>query len=296
MAVRTGRARKVGLLALGFGGLVIATEAACSLTIDTDGLAGGDDDGRVEVEQRDDGGDALDSGLEVDASPGEDAADAAEACPGDAGPASVRVDGFCIDSTEVTNADYARFLEASVGVAGQPAVCAWNLDYVPTGSWPPSGGALDRPVVNVDWCDARAYCAWAGKRLCGAVSGGATPPGALADSARDQWYRACSGRGVTLLPYGNEYEPGRCNVGSSGVTIERVKNRAECVGGVPGLYDMVGNVNEWVDSCSGEVGADDGCYVRESFYASDGTVTCATVGSRIRSSTHGARGFRCCAP
>lgn len=296
MEARTGSSRKVGLLAFGLGGLLAATAGACSLVIDTGGLAGARDEGRVEVEPRHDAGDVTDAGARDDASPGEDAAAESDACPGDAGPPSVRVDGYCIDATEVTNADYVRFLQANVGVDGQPAACAWNLDYAPSSAWPPASDAMSRPVVSVDWCDARAYCAWAGKRLCGAVAGGPSPPGALADSAQDQWYRACSGRGALLLPYGDAYEIGRCNVGLSEGKLEPVKNRDGCVGGVAGLYDMVGNVNEWVDSCTGDTGADDGCYVRESFYGSSQTATCASVGTRARSSTHMARGFRCCAP
>lgn len=303
MKAATRSALKVGLRAFGFGGALLATEAACSLVIDTGGLAG--ERAETEVTPREDGGEATDAfsndaGGRDAASPGAGAdadADATTpACPGDAGPAGVRVDDYCIDATEVTNADYAQFVQANVGPGGQPAGCAWNVSYVPNEAWPPSANAMNRPVVSVDWCDAWAYCAWAGKRLCGAVGGGPIAAGALADSARDQWYRACSGRGSSVRPYGDAYEADRCNVAASGGTREVVMSRPGCVGGVAGLYDMLGNVNEWVDSCTGDGGADDSCYVRESFYASGEGVTCATVGTRARSSWHVGRGFRCCAP
>src|SRR5690348_1197407 len=64
-------------------------------------------------------------------------------CPGDAGPRPVRVDdGYCIDSTEVTKADYAAFLGAAGGgLPRQPPACSGN-ELTPTSDWPPTDGAL----------------------------------------------------------------------------------------------------------------------------------------------------------
>ena len=88
------------------------------------------------------------------------------ACEQGLGPPAVRVEGVCVDSTEVTNAHYQAFLEQMPSAAAGPDVCDWNDSFVPQG-WPLATGTEDHPVGGVDWCDANAYCAWAGKRLCG---------------------------------------------------------------------------------------------------------------------------------
>ena len=74
------------------------------------------------------------------------------------------VDAFWMDETEVTRAQYARFI-AETGyrpphVAESWADEGWNWE----GSTPPADTA-DHPVVLVSWYDATEFCAWAGKRL-----------------------------------------------------------------------------------------------------------------------------------
>jgi formylglycine-generating enzyme len=193
-----------------------------------------------------------------------DAAAALEggACVAKAGAAMVRIESYCIDVREVTNGDYALFLGAvgSARYPDLPAVCGFKQQHVPD-EWPASPS--DHPVTDVDWCDAWAYCAWAGKRLCGDVRGGALAPAEAANPARSEWYRACSNAGARAYPYGDTYEPTRCNgpdAGGSGTWA--AGSRPECAGGYPGLRDMSGNVYEWEDSCNGATGADDGCVDR----------------------------------
>lgn len=168
-------------------------------------------------------------------------------CGSHEGPASVRIEGLCIDSTEVTRSHYQAFLRADPSPNEQLAGCEWNDSFVPNREWPIAPGTENYPVTGVDWCDARAYCAWAGKRLCGRIGGG---PVNFMDRARDshsEWYRACSARGSRAFPYGNTYEPDACNV-ESGVTRD-VASFARCQGGYPGVFDLIGNVWEWTDSC-----------------------------------------------
>ncbi|WP_422742476.1 formylglycine-generating enzyme family protein [Micromonospora sp. WMMD754] len=116
--------------------------------------------------------------------------------PGDGeGPVHrVRVGPFTIDATAVTNADFARFVDATgyrteseifgfsavfhLAVAARPedilgraAGTPWWLavrgaDWRrPTGPSGACDGLDDHPVVHVSWNDAVAYCEWAGRRL-----------------------------------------------------------------------------------------------------------------------------------
>ena len=76
----------------------------------------------------------------------------------------VWVDAFWLDETEVTRADYTRFIVATgyrpPHVAEEWANDGWNWN----GTEPPAQ-TLDHPVVLVSWYDATEYCAWAGRRL-----------------------------------------------------------------------------------------------------------------------------------
>ena len=61
----------------------------------------------------------------------------------------VYIDGFYMDKTEVTVAEFRKFTEATK--RKMPKQPEWNYD--------------SHPVVNVNWNDANAYARWVGKRL-----------------------------------------------------------------------------------------------------------------------------------
>jgi len=111
---------------------------------------------------------------------------------------------------------------------------------------------------------ARQVCENAGKRLC-------TPA---------EWVTACKGQNATKFPYGDTYREGACNVyreahpaallygdasknhrdprlnlteGSSGPLLRKTGATAECRSqwGNDAVYDMVGNLDEWVDEPEG---------------------------------------------
>ena len=64
------------------------------------------------------------------------------------------MDSFYIDKYEVTNADYARFVEAT----GARPPWHWPQGKIPNGE--------ERfPVFNVNWFEATDFCKWTGKRL-----------------------------------------------------------------------------------------------------------------------------------
>lgn len=228
-------------------------------------------------------------------------------CPSEAGPPMVRVTlpstSFCIDTTEVTGADYAAFLATSPAPAAQPAVCAWNTNFLPTVAAPP-----DHPATGIDWCDARAFCAWAGKRLCGAIQpGGPLDPERITSAVDSQLFAACSRGGTTVFPYGSGYEPEACNAGltDGGGGVEAVRARPKCVGGAPGVYDLLGNVWEWVDACKGSDGgpltesgdhAKDFCFFYGGAYGNEATRGCQFYSGFARNYRADDLGFRCCAP
>lgn len=221
----------------------------------------------------------------------------AGACPTNLkGPAMVKIDAqgsfYCVDKTEVDAGQYDNFLSA-VGKPQQPAYCAFNTNFTPTHGWPAAGTKL--PVVGVDWCDAWTYCKWAGKRLCGQIGGGSSPPGNVS-STLDQWFTACSHSGSQTYPYGNNYSGTACNGSDNGIgAAVAVGSKQTCQGGYSGLYDMSGNVSEWVDACEGYTGADDSCQDRSGSYMTDqNTQACGYAFNDKRSDSFDDVGFRCC--
>jgi formylglycine-generating enzyme required for sulfatase activity len=215
--------------------------------------------------------------------------------------------GFCIDAMEVTQASYAAFLAtAPAPLAG---ACSGNATYVPTAvfigqhcRYDPVANATE-PIVCIDWCDAKAYCAWAGKRLCGKRGGGAVPEDKQIDPAIDEWYFACSLGGARVYPYGLTFTSGACHAPGAPSTPVAVGSKPACVGGLPGLHDMSGNVLEWEDSCSGNTDGNDRCRIRGGswFFPSATDLRCDAIPNAPNDGYHPKRsdafddtGFRCC--
>jgi formylglycine-generating enzyme required for sulfatase activity len=266
---------------------------ACSALFDVSKLGGG------EAERNDGGPDALTDARTEDArDAGTDATtaeeDSAAPCPGEAGAPMKRIGVFCIDSTEVTNAEYAAFLDRTDGGAAAPvhAACGDDRDRVPVANWPaaPAWGRL--PVVGVSWCDAWSYCKAAGKRLCGrrGVYGGASLASSETSNAEaSEWYRACSKAGTRRFPYGNEAVPGEC------ATDNRLRWVGEkCEGGYAGIFDMVGNAAEWIDSCDSQFNGVELCALQGGDPTRD-LADCKTVQVLGRHAKNPITGFRCCA-
>lgn len=230
-------------------------------------------------------------------------ASSCRACPGTGGPTMVGLPlNYCIDSTEVTNAQYQAWLNTNPSSAGQPTACAWNTSFTPTGAWPPPSANLNNPVAYVDWCDATAYCKGMAKRLCGKIGGGSNEPDDVATAALSQWYAACSSNGKYSYPYGDTYSVTTCNGGEAGRTgTLPVGSQTGCqssVTGYTGVFDLSGNLAEWVDSCSGTVGATDDCRIVSGGYSSSGPgATACTWNTHLpRDTAYVWIGFRCCSP
>jgi formylglycine-generating enzyme required for sulfatase activity len=244
--------------------------------------------------------DASDGGADVVVNDVTVEAEAGPCPPSGKGPDMVLVTGanYCIDSTEVTRGQYAAFLATNPSTSGQPAECAFNTNFTPN-PWNPT--PTDLPVTNVDWCDARAFCLWAGKRLCGAIGGGALAMSNSnsTDGNLSQWYRACSANGTLAYPYGGNYVAGACNAPTGDAGLAPVKSFSGCTGGYAGIYDMAGNVEEWQDSCDSNNGASDNCREQSGTYGyvsgdPAGSTRCDFLDSDQRGAQLDDVGIRCC--
>lgn len=134
----------------------------------------------------------------------------------------VYLDDFLMDKHHVTVEQYAKFLD-STSRERPPDWNIMNRRY-----------HQKRPVVNVDWADADAYCRWAGKRL----------------PTEAEWEKAARGTDGRTYPWGDEF-PTRFHANSMN---QDWRNHGALTpvgmfedGKSPyGVYDMAGNVWEWV--------------------------------------------------
>jgi formylglycine-generating enzyme required for sulfatase activity len=225
---------------------------------------------------------------------------------------------YCIDKYEISYDEYEAFWGANPVPSGQLPECSgWNTTYTPPENWPAPLGTGTYPIRNVDWCDAYAYCKWAGKRLCGKIKGGPSDYTGYADKAVSQWYAACSAQGANFFPYGQTFVANKCNDGmvlcgtntpkstSGPISGNRTSSvqpppawtacTNQCQGGAPELFDMSGNVAEWENSCSATSGELDTCRTRGgSYYDGETGLRCDAATNYPRNTTSADLGIRCC--
>jgi sulfatase modifying factor 1 len=210
-------------------------------------------------------------------------------------------DGFSIDATEVTRGQYASWLSTMPALpSASDPLCGTKMSYAVACTNPgealPPPASDEHPVVCVDQCDARAYCAGVGKRLCGKMGGGPNALSDFANAAASQWYAACSSGGVNAYCYGNTMDPTACNGYQRGSTPLPVGSLATCqssVSGYQGVYDLSGNVYEWEDSCDT---AAVGPYCRTRGGSTVGMTNCAVDIGANPLTAYDDIGFRCCSP
>jgi formylglycine-generating enzyme required for sulfatase activity len=136
----------------------------------------------------------------------------------------VEVRSFLLDRTEVTNAAYAECVAAKAcrkarkGLAGEGGF-GTDADF----------GAPNQPVSGISWSDARAYCAFRGKRL----------------PTEAEWERAARGQDERLYPWGNEPPDETRAVFAARHTASVCS--VPLGNGPFGHCDLAGNVWEWLD-------------------------------------------------
>ncbi|NNE35711.1 MAG: SUMF1/EgtB/PvdO family nonheme iron enzyme [Rhodothermales bacterium] len=198
-----------------------------------------------------------------------------ESCPS----GMVSVDSFCVDQYEAHLDGRSPYDVPTNGVAVSEE------------------GVVPQGYISGDVADAA--CRAAGKRLC--TSG--------------EWLRACEGPTGTTYPYGDVYQPNTCNEGRethpvielfgsaadwssrqmNDPRLNQLANSLDAAGANPacvsaeGVYDMHGNLHEWVADADGTF--------RGGFYV-DARINGA--GCSYRTTAHGrsyhdySTGFRCC--
>jgi formylglycine-generating enzyme required for sulfatase activity len=215
-------------------------------------------------------------------------------------------DGFAIDATEVTRRQYEAWLATGPSTSDQPTACSWDSTFTPdeacmqSASVCQDAGCGEHPQVCVDQCDAVAYCSAVGKRLCGRIGSGTgwyDPD----DAAQSQWQHACTSGGVNDFTYGNTPVAGACNdYLTLGMTTVPVGSLAGCQSPVmeyAGIFDLIGNVEEWENDSTTENGADDIFQPRGlSFGIGAAMPMCASDSYAKRNKAAEIRGFRCCVP
>ncbi len=173
------------------------------------------------------------------------------------------LDGFWLDANEVTNSQFQDFVESTnyatdaergccAGDYAKPGGTVFSPDqrFAPSAYWklPEGSGAPDaqprRPVVQVSWNDAQAYCTWAGRRL----------------PTEAEWEKAARGDDARLYPWGNEFNGLALNYCDKGCLATwrdgafddgapRTSNAGIFLDGISpfGILDMAGNAREWVN-------------------------------------------------
>ncbi len=160
-------------------------------------------------------------------------------CENDEGPEggiSIFVDSFAIDQTEVTVNQYESCIKT--GICSRPKDYKRNK-YCNLGH--PERG--EHPVNCIDWQQAVTYCTWKNGRL----------------PFEAEWEKAARGDSKSAYPWGNEVSCKQAIL-DDGKTTGSVKDEHDGCGedrtwpvksrqaNSYELYDMNGNVGEWVDN------------------------------------------------
>ncbi|MGP0565018.1 formylglycine-generating enzyme family protein [Nitrospina sp. 32_T5] len=139
-------------------------------------------------------------------------------------PQEVYLDAFYVDKYEVSVEAYNKFRKAANYVESSVPFFEGEHELLKH---------PNVPQVGVSWYDAVNYCTWAGKRLL----------------TEAEWEKAARGTHGLVYPWGNEMLPRRANIHGTADGYQYLAPIGSFPMGrsVYGIYDMAGNVSEWVE-------------------------------------------------
>jgi formylglycine-generating enzyme required for sulfatase activity len=134
----------------------------------------------------------------------------------------VHLPAYRIGKYPVTNRQFAEFIQQTSELISKEA------------GWPgfkPAPDRLDHPVFGITWEQAMRYCSWLSEKTGRRYT--------LPTEA--QWEKAARGTQGALYPWGDQWEPERCNPDAAQVTpVDHYPPQSPY-----GCFDMVGNIREW---------------------------------------------------
>jgi len=160
----------------------------------------------------------------------------------------IYLESFYIDQYEVTNALYKACVDAGVCDPPKETSSDTRSNY-----W--DSGYDNYPVIYVNWFMAKTYCEWRGAQL----------------PTEAQWEKAARGTDGRTYPWGGG---SHCyaNTAGCGYTYDTMPVGSFTYGLSPyGIYDMIGNVGEWVSSL----------YILYPYNPTDGREDLSSPGKRV---------------
>ncbi len=130
---------------------------------------------------------------------------------------------YFIDLKEVSNLQYQKFIEKTNRQKQEVMIFFDDVSVL----FEPN-----LPAVGVTWFDADAYCVWNGKRL----------------PTEAEWEHAAGGNGLGGWPWGDVFIEGAANLRGEedGYAYTAPVDSFDAGRSPFGLYNMAGNVEEWV--------------------------------------------------